>query len=180
MNKAAVFLDRDGTIIKDVGYINNPQDVEFFEESFSALLKLQKRFILFIITSQSGISKGFTTETEVKLVNEYVVETLKSKGVYIEYVYCCPHSNEDNCICKKPKPYFIHQAEKQYQLDLNNSYIIGDHPSDSECGINAGITPIYLLTGHGEKHRHELNNDVMICKNILEAANIINKKNFKN
>lgn len=175
MKKAAIFLDRDGTIIKDAGYIKNPQDVEFFNESFSALLKLQERFLLFIITNQSGIAKGFTTEEEVNQVNVYVVETLKSKGINIEYVYCCPHADEDNCKCKKPKPYFIYQAEKLFQLDLKNSYIIGDHPSDAQCGINAGITPIYLLTGHGEKHRHELSHDIIICDNILEAANIINK-----
>lgn len=174
MNKAAIFLDRDGTIIKDAGCINNPQDVEFFDESFTALLQLQERFLLFIITNQSGVSKGLTTVDEVKTVNDYVVEILKSKGINIEYVYCCPHSNEDNCICKKPNPYFIQQAEKLFQLDLKNSYIIGDHPSDALCGINAGITPIYLLTGHGEKHSHELNGDIMICENILEAANIIN------
>lgn len=177
MNKAAIFLDRDGTIIKDAGYIKNLQDVEFFNESFPALLQLQERFLLFIITNQSGISKGLTTEDEVKTVNGYVVETLKSKGINIEYVYCCPHSDEDNCICKKPKPYFIYEAEKLFQLELKNSYIIGDHPSDVECGLNAGIIPIYLLTGHGEKHRHELKHDIIISKNILEAANVINKLN---
>lgn len=176
MNPAAIFLDRDGTIIEDVGYIKNPQDVEFFPGSFTALLKLQERFLLFIITNQSGISKGYTTANEVKQVNDYLVDTLESKGIFISAVFCCPHANEDNCICKKPKPYFIHLAKELYHLDLKNSYIIGDHPSDVECGINAGLTPIYLLTGHGEKHKNELNYNTIISKNIFEAARIINDK----
>ena len=173
LKQSAVFLDRDGTIIKDLGYLKNPQDVEFFPETFSALLKLQEHFLLFIITNQSGISKGITTVNEVKLVNDRVVETLKSKGIIISNVYYCPHTSEDNCNCKKPKPYFIQQADELYNLNLETSYIIGDHPSDVECGINAKIKPIYVLTGHGEKHRNELNADCLICKNIADASKYI-------
>lgn len=181
MKQRAIFLDRDGTIIKDVGYLKNPQDVEFFPETFTNLLKLQERFLLFIITNQSGISKGITSANEVKLVNNYLVDVLKSKGIIISHVYCCPHSSDENCICKKPKPYFINLAAGLYNLNLRDSYIIGDHPSDVECGLNAGITPIYVLTGHGEKHKNELNSDCIITENIIEASKYIldtcNKKN---
>lgn len=170
LKQPAIFLDRDGTLINDFGYLKNPKEVEFFPETFTSLLKLQERFLLFIITNQSGISKGLTTANEVKLVNDYLVETLKTKGIIISCVFCCPHSNEDNCICKKPKPYFIHQAAELYHLDLEGSYLIGDHPSDVECGLNAGVTPIYVLTGHGEKHKNELNTDCKICENIVEAS----------
>lgn len=170
LNQAAVFLDRDGTIIRDTGYLKNPQDVEFFPESFAALLKLQEHFLLFIITNQSGISKGITTENEVNVVNDYIVGTFKSSGIQIADVFCCPHANEDNCNCKKPKTYFIHHAAKLYSIDLTKSFIVGDHPSDVQCGINAGVTPIYLLSGHGSKHKNELNSDCIICENIFEAS----------
>lgn len=179
MNSAAIFLDRDGTIIEDVGYIKKPQDVNFFPGSFTALLKLQQRFLLFIVTNQSGISKGITSEDEVKQVNKYLVDTLESKGIFITQVFCCPHTNEDNCRCKKPKPYFINLAKELYQLDLKRSYIVGDHPSDVECGINAGITPIYLLTGHGEKHKDDLDTNTIIAKDILEAVKIITNTHNK-
>ena len=76
----------------------------------------------------------------------------------------------------KPKPYFIHQAAELYAIDLENSYIIGDHPSDVECGLNAGIKSIYLLTGHGEKHKNELISAYPICENISTATQHI----FKN
>ncbi len=173
MKQAAIFLDRDGTLIQDLGYLKNPQEVEFFPETFPTLLKLQEQFLLFIITNQSGISKGITSANEVKLVNDYIVEALKTNGIIISAVFCCPHTNEDNCACKKPKPYFIHQAAELYHLSLDDSYLIGDHPSDMECGLNAGVTPIYVLTGHGEKHKTELNSECIICGNIAEAAKCI-------
>jgi D-glycero-D-manno-heptose 1,7-bisphosphate phosphatase len=139
---------------------------------------LQERFLLFIITNQSGVSKGITTANEVKHVNDYIVETLKSKAIIISQVFCCPHTSEDNCICKKPKPYFIHRAVELYNVNLDESYIIGDHPSDMECGINGGVNAIYVLTGHGEKHKNELNSDCIICENIFEATkHILNPGN---
>jgi D-glycero-D-manno-heptose 1,7-bisphosphate phosphatase len=166
----AIFLDRDGTIVEDRGYIKDPSDIIFYPESFSALNLLQEHFLLFIITNQSGISKGLTTESEVQQVNNHVIETLEKEGIAIYDIFSCPHKTEDNCTCKKPKPYFIIKAAEKYNLDLPHSYILGDHPSDVLCGLNAGVHPIYLLTGHGLKHRHELTEKVKICNNILEAA----------
>lgn len=176
----AIFLDRDGTIIEDRGYIKDPSDVVLYPTSFKALSILQKQFLLFIITNQSGVSKGLTTESEVKKVNKYLIEYLKARSVVIYDVFYCPHRSEDNCDCKKPNPYFIYKAAEFYNINLTCSYMIGDHPSDIECGINAGVDPIYLLSGHGKKHLSELTGNVKICENILNAANyIINNKTHK-
>jgi len=173
----AIFLDRDGTILEDTGYIKNPQDMIFYPESFKALSILQEYYLLFIISNQSGISKGLITEGEVKEVNNYLIEVLKARDIAIYDIFCCPHKSEDNCICKKPNPYFINKAAELYNLNLAGSFIFGDHPSDVECGLNAGIKPIYLLTGHGRKHKDELAHDVKICENILDAAiYVINNK----
>lgn len=103
----------------------------------------------------------------------YILNTLKEQGIVIYDVFCCPHKSEDNCTCKKPKTYFIDQARQLYNIDLSQSFIIGDHPSDVQCGINAGITPIYLLTGHGNNHKNEIRKEIIICDNILEATNKI-------
>ncbi len=169
----AIFLDRDGTIIEDNGYINKTSDVIFYLHIFKALELLQKHFLLFIITNQSGIAKGFISESDVQGINKYITETLKAKGIAIFDTFCCPHKNEDYCNCKKPKPYFIKRAEQLYNVDLTRSFIIGDHPSDVECGINAGVTPIYLLSGHGKKHKDELIFNTKICKNLSDASNFI-------
>ena len=174
----AIFLDRDGTLIEDVGYIKQSSQVSFYSFSFEALSMLQQHFLLFIITNQSGIAKGFTTEQEVTDINKFVVNTLKARNIAIYDVFCCPHKNEDNCDCKKPKTLFIEKACELYHVDLSQSYIIGDHPSDVQCGINAGVTPVYLLTGHGKEHQKEIPQEIVICKNILDAAKcIIIKKN---
>lgn len=175
----AIFLDRDGTIIEDKGHINNILDVEFYPYTIKALQNLQEHFLLFIITNQSGVSKGLISENEVKEVNQHLVGTLKTRGITIFDVFYCPHKNEENCDCKKPKPYFIHHAARLYNVDLTRSFMVGDHPSDIQCGINAGVTPIYLLSGHGRKHRDELNADLKICKDLSEASKYI-VSTFKN
>lgn len=169
----AIFLDRDGTIIEDNGYISKSSDVIFYPHIFKALELLQKHFLLFVITNQSGISKGLISESDVRGVNTYITDTLKTKGIVIFDTFYCPHKNEDNCNCKKPKPYFIKKAAELYNLDLSRSFIVGDHPSDVECGINAGVTPIYLLSGHGTKHMGELLIDLKICKNLSDASKFI-------
>ena len=125
-------------------------------------------------TNQSGIAKGITTENEVSDVNNYIVKTLKEHDVVIYDIFYCPHKTEDNCECKKPKTYFIHKAHQLYNIDLSRSFIIGDHPSDIQCGLNTGITPIYLLTGHGQKHQNEISQEIVICSNLLEASKSYN------
>lgn len=169
----AIFLDRDGTIIEDNGHINNVLNVEFFPYTFEALRLLQNHFLLFVITNQSGVSKGLISESSVREVNMHIEDALKFKGIAIYATFYCPHKSEDNCNCKKPKPYFLTQAAQLYTIDLTKSYIIGDHPSDMLCGINAGVTPIYVLSGHGNKHKHELTSDLKICNTLLDASKYI-------
>ena len=161
----AVFLDRDGTLIDDVGYIKHSSEVSFYSFTFEALSLLLEHFLLFIITNQSGIAKGITTEKEVSEVNKHIIKKLKEQDIVISDTFCCPHNTEDNCECKKPRTYFIDKANLLYNIDLSRSFIIGDHPSDIQCGLNAGITPIYLLTGHGKKHQNEINKGTVILKN---------------
>lgn len=169
----AIFLDRDGTLIEDNGYLHHPSEVQFFPYTFQALRALQKHFSLFIVSNQSGIAKGITTQTEVMAVNRHIMETLQREGITIPELYYCPHATEDGCICKKPQPYFLQLASQNHGLDLTRSFIIGDHPSDAECGLNAGVTPIYLLTGHGRKHKDELTSPIQICNNLSEASTFI-------
>jgi len=173
----AIFLDRDGTIIDDAGYIKHASEVKFYPFTFKALDILQEHFLLFIITNQSGISKGLVTVKEVEEVNNHILNTLKKQGIAIYDFFCCHHKSEDNCECKKPKTYFIEKARQLYNIDLSQSFIIGDHPSDVQCGINAGITPIYVLTGHGDKHKNEIKKETIICNNILEATKYLTSIN---
>ncbi len=173
--RKAVFLDRDGTVIEDRGHLKNPVDAVFYPFTFEALRMLQKEFLLFIVSNQSGIAKKLITKEDVDKVNRRVLEILVENGIRITEVYYCPHNREDNCECIKPKPYFLNQAVEKHGIDLSRSYVIGDHPHDVEFAENAGAKGIYVLTGHGEKHTGELKPGWPVVKNLLEAARLILK-----
>ena len=166
----AVFLDRDGTLIEDNGSLRSPTQVVFFVTTVPALRRLQEYFRMFIVTNQSGVAKGELTLDEANQVNAHVVERLREYGVQIDDVFCCPHRREDNCACIKPKPHFLLRAAQWHGLDLRRSFVIGDHPHDVELARNVGATGIYLLTGHGLKHRAELRGDAVLAANIAAAA----------
>ena len=107
---AAVFLDRDGTIIEDRGHLRDPSDIVFFPETFEALRKLHDYFLLFIVTNQVGVAEGIITLGDVDRINDCIVAALGERGVVVTDVYACPHRRSDNCPCIKPKPYFLKKA----------------------------------------------------------------------
>lgn len=173
----AVFLDRDGTLIEDVGYIKTPAEINFYANVYAALILLQKTYKLFIVTNQSGVAKGDISLKEVDIVNKAMQKRFECEGIEITEIFVCPHSKEDNCNCRKPKPFFLKEAALKYNIDLSKSYMIGDHPSDIYCAENAGATGIYLFTGHGLKHLHEFRKRPICRPDILDAAKfIINDK----
>jgi histidinol-phosphate phosphatase family protein len=167
---AAIFFDRDGTIIEDGGHLKDPSDVVFFPETFKALRKLQDYFSLFIVTNQTGVAEGKITLQDVNRVNRGIVCALFKRGIKIQDVYTCPHLRLDNCRCIKPKPYFLEIAATIYGLNLDKSFTIGDHPHDIQLAKNVGAQGIYVLTGHGEKHLAELPQDTEVATGIMDAA----------
>ncbi|MEN3013535.1 MAG: HAD family hydrolase [Endomicrobiia bacterium] len=179
----AIFLDRDGTINEDVGDFCSVEKLKFIEGSLEALKLLQKEFLLFIITNQTGIDKGIFTEEEFLEFNKTYLDILYTNGIEIKQVLYCPHKKEKNCVCRKPSTYFINLLKDKYDLDLSKSFSIGDHPHDVEMGFAAGTKTIYLLTGHGQKHLEELvKKPDFVAKNLYEASlwilnNIYEKQN---
>jgi histidinol-phosphate phosphatase family protein len=155
INKA-VFLDRDGTINEDVGDLYLMDKLVILPNAFEALKILQEHFLLFVVTNQSGIGKKIFSEKQYLEFNNYFETLLKNKGIHITHIYCCPHIKEDNCLCRKPQPYFLLKAEADYVIDLKNSFVIGDHPHDMDMAHRVGAYSVYVLTGHGKKHIHEL------------------------
>jgi len=142
----AVFLDRDGVINVDKGYIYKIDDFEFKEDIFELLKFLQKKgFSLFIITNQSGIGRGYYTLKDFERLNNYMIEELKKKNINIKEVAFCPHHPNDNCECRKPKPGMILKLIEKYKIDIETSILIGDKMSDIQAGQNAGIKRNYLV-----------------------------------
>jgi D-glycero-D-manno-heptose 1,7-bisphosphate phosphatase len=172
----AVFLDRDGTIIEDRGHLRDPSQVVFFQDTFDALRRLQEHFLLFVVTNQSGVAEGVLTRSDVDQVNAHIVTRLVEEGVRIENVYVCPHRPIDGCSCIKPQPYFLKEAAVRHQIDMRESFVIGDHPHDVLLARNAGAFGIYVLTGHGARHFGELPKRTLVVTGIWEAATHILKK----
>jgi len=172
MKKPAIFLDRDGTLIEDAGFLRDVAQVDFYPQTFSALRRLAD-FALFIVTNQSGIAKGQIRIEEARAVNDYVVRRLAEAGTSIQAVYCCPHQRTDGCECMKPSSYFLRVAERDHEIDLTRSFVVGDHPSDVELAHAVGAKGIYVLTGHGMKHRAELQVPGVVVADIEAAADVI-------
>ena len=171
--RPAVFLDRDGTIIEDCGDLSHPQQVQFFPDTVASLRRLADHFSLFIVTNQSGVAKGTITIDDVKRVNTCVEEHLAANGITIAATYVCPHGRSAGCRCIKPKPYFLKDAERAFAIDLGCSFTIGDHPHDVELATGMGATGIYVLSGHGAKHRADLSAPTIIVDGIREATDTI-------
>jgi rfaE bifunctional protein nucleotidyltransferase chain/domain len=174
MNKA-IFLDRDGTLNYDKkGYIHKVEELEFYPDVFESLNSLKHDYSFIIITNQSGIGRGYYTEAQFHEFNDKLVEKLSDKGIKIEKTYFCPHHPEEECICRKPNLKFIRQAQKEFNINLEQSWVIGDHPHDVELGKKAGCKAIYLLTGHGVKHRKEMKiKPDYIAGNLKQAKDFI-------
>lgn len=151
--KKAVFLDRDGTLIAEKHYLHRPEDVEIFPRAEMGLKRLQSAgFLLFLVTNQSGVGRGYFTMKDVDRVHEHISTQLQPSGVSFAGIYVAPEAPEQPSLGRKPSPYFLFQARDQFQLDLGESYMIGDKLIDLECGWNAGVkASILVRTGYGHE-----------------------------
>ena len=155
MNKA-VFIDRDGTLIKDVPYNTDAALIEFLPQAIESLLMLKKNnFLLIVVSNQSGIAKGFFTMEELKTMNKAFRQILMYYGVELDAIYYCPHHPEGKlenysveCNCRKPKPGLILKAASEHDIDLTNSWMVGDILNDVEAGNAAGCKTILLDNGN--------------------------------
>ena len=169
----AVFLDRDGTLIHDRGYLTDPAEAVLFDETVPALRLLQERFALFIVTNQGGVARGLHSLEAANRVTQAVVDRLGRQGVRIRTAYTCPHQRSDGCECIKPNPFFPLQAAADFGITPECSFAVGDHPHDIALAHRFGGRGIYVLTGHGTRHRGELAADTPVAADLREAAGMI-------
>jgi D-glycero-D-manno-heptose 1,7-bisphosphate phosphatase len=154
----AVFLDRDGTIIEEVGYLDRIDRLRLFPETVDALRTLQRAGLRVIIaTNQSGIAQGLFTEQFVRDLHDHLIERLARGGVRLDGIYYCPHHPEAKlaayratCDCRKPAPGLLQQAARDLDLDLGRSYMIGDRWRDLRAGQAIGTAGVLVRTGYGE------------------------------
>lgn len=184
--KKAVILDRDGTINVEKDYLYRIEDF-VFEKGVIEGLKILKDmgYVFVVVTNQSGIARGYYTEEDVEILNTHIQEILDCEGIHIEKFYYCPHHPEKGigkyrvkCKCRKPQTGMLDQAVEELDLDRKNSFMIGDNISDVKAGINAGMIPILVTTGHGSEHIEEIDKMGVKYFHSLEefARSLLRKK----
>jgi len=140
VSKKALFLDRDGIINFDYGYVYKVENFEFTEGVFDLLHLFKKQdYLLFIVTNQSGIGRGYYAQEDFNTLTVWMLEQFEVQGIHIEAVRHCPHSPEENCACRKPKTGMIESILSHYPINLAKSWMIGDKQSDMDLASNAGI-----------------------------------------
>ena len=183
-----IFLDRDGTINVEKHYLHNIEDFEYEAGVLKALEGLQKLGYKFIIvTNQAGIAKGYYTESDYLILEEFIENDLREKGIIIQKTYHCPHHPQGkipynvNCDCRKPKTGMFLEAIEEFDIDIENSYMVGDRFTDLKPADELGIYPVLIKTGYGTDQLNSLveSNEnieekfkrVMVVENLIDLLN---------
>ncbi|MFH0777273.1 MAG: HAD family hydrolase [Candidatus Eisenbacteria bacterium] len=174
----AVFLDRDGTIIEETGYLSDPEKVRLIEGAASSVAELNRRGVpVVVVSNQAGVARGLVTNRDLQTVNRRMSELLSAGGASLDAMYFCPHHPEYDrqCDCRKPQPGLILRAAKELSIDLARSFMVGDRLIDMQAGRSAGTATVFLRTGYGEKELSENREEVpriadKICDDLREAV----------
>jgi D-glycero-D-manno-heptose 1,7-bisphosphate phosphatase len=168
-----IFLDRDGVINKEEGYIHKPSSFKFIDGIFQACRYFQSNgFQIIIITNQSGISRGYYSENDFMILTDWMLKQFLINDIKILDVLHCPHGPKSNCNCRKPKPGMPLKAQSLYNIDMQYSWMIGDKEEDIKAASDAGINNTILVkSGHTIDEQNS--NAKYILKSIYECIEII-------
>jgi len=141
-----IFLDRDGVINRDIGYLYKIDDFEFIDGIFDSCKYFQAiDYKLIVVTNQSGIARGYYSEEAFNTVTEWMLEQFRGQGIDILDVFFCPHGEKSTCRCRKPRPGMLLEAQDKYGINMETSWMIGDKETDVSAANSAGITNTILL-----------------------------------
>jgi histidinol-phosphate phosphatase family protein len=170
--RPAAFIDRDGTLIEEVNFLSNVGDLRVFPHTADALRLLKENgFWIVVVTNQSGIGRGIYSEADMHAIHDAMQAEL---GGAIDAFYFCPHLPDEGCECRKPGLGMLNFAQRDLEIDLDRSWMIGDKRIDVETGRAAKIGAALVLTGYGMEHQHQLEQapDV-IGDDLLKAVELI-------
>lgn len=182
MKKRAVFIDRDGTINKEVGYPGDFEKIRIYPESFEAVRRLNRAGLLAIVTTnQSGVGRGLFSEEDVAGIHEKMAAAFAARDARLDAFYYCPHFEGSAnpvyavaCDCRKPNAGLALRAAADFGIDLGRSYLIGDKADDVAFGLNIGATPVLVLTGAGPASEKRLREQGLaaghIASDVLAAV----------
>lgn len=172
--RKAVFLDRDGVINRNLNnYVQSVVSVHIIPRALQAIANLAKsEYAVVIVTNQSAIGRGLMTKEIAQDINRFILEKIQSANGIVDGIYLCPHHPKAHCACRKPKPGMLMQAAAELNLDLENSWLIGDAITDIQAAIAAKVKPVMVGTGRGTEQAANLNNKlahVPFVKDLYEA-----------
>jgi len=145
MSQPYVIFDRDGTLIEFIPYLDDERGIIFKPDIIQALLELkQKNFKFGIITNQSGIARGLFDKLKVEKINQVIDDYLRSFNLYFSFIFYCPHHPDEKCICRKPNTFLGERAIREFNIDPEKSFMVGDQESDLQFGLAIGIRVIQL------------------------------------
>lgn len=155
--RPAVFIDRDGTLTEEVGYVNHPSRLKLLPRSAAGVRRLNEAGIAaVVVTNQAGIARGYFSPDVMNATHQQLTEQLKDAGAHLDGLYVCPHHPTEgappfrvDCDCRKPKPGLLLRAAAELDLDLGLSSVVGDKASDLAAAKHVGASPILVLTGYG-------------------------------
>lgn len=178
-NSAAVLLDRDGVINWNrPDYVKSWEEFSFLDGALDALHQLASTsFNVVVVTNQSAINRNLVTRQMVESIHLHMVEEIVQAGGRVDGVFYCPHRPDEGCECRKPRPGLIFRAQRELNLDLSRSYLIGDSSEDVEAARACGCIPILVKTGRGELAAHELARNggvsLLVAKDLAAAVGLI-------
>jgi len=173
MKDIALFLDRDGTIARDVHYCRRVEDFELLPTVPQAIKLLNANgFKVVVVTNQSGVARGYFTEETLAQIHKKMEEELAEHGAHVDAIYYCPHHPDDGCECRKPKTTLFHQAARELDIELGLSYVVGDLQMDIAAGKALGCKTVLVTTGPQEGN-NVIDLPAYIAENLLEAAQYI-------
>jgi D-glycero-D-manno-heptose 1,7-bisphosphate phosphatase len=186
MKRRAVFIDRDGTISEEVGYINHLSRFRLFPYASSAIKHLNENgWLAIVITNQAGVARGYFSEDTIHAVHNTMTNELKNNGAQLDAIYYCAHHPSVgeppyrlDCDCRKPKPGLISRAVKDFDINLEESWMVGDRYSDVELARNAGLNSMFVMSGYGRgEWEHQRTNWTeqpdLVAEDLLEAVRLI-------
>jgi len=180
--RPAVFLDRDGTVTEEVGYLNHVSRFRLLAGVGEAIGRLNQASVpVIVVTNQSGVGRGYFPEQLVRDVHERLKMELLKVGARLDAVYYCPHVSADECNCRKPRTGMLEQAARELRLDLKSSFVVGDRHSDVELAHRAGARSILVRTGYGEGElawhaKDWARQPEFVAADLLDAVNWILKE----
>lgn len=186
MSKAlrkAIFLDRDGTINQDRGYVHSPEEWVWIPGAIEAIQEFKKAgYLVVVITNQAGIARGYYPKESMDQLHTHVNSLLSQYQTHIDAFYFCPHHPDfsGDCECRKPFPGMIIKAVQELGISISDSWLIGDKAADIQAGIAANLRCILVKTGYGEKESMQIPASIHKALNILDACQWVLKNNEMN